>query len=387
MKGFLHIDGSMGEGGGQVLRTAVSLSMVTGKPIRIFNIRAGRKKPGLAHQHLTCIRAAKEICAATIAGAQIGSQDLEFEPKEILRGDYSFDVTTAGSVSLVLQTVFLPLSLAKGESSVTIRGGTHVKWSPSYEFLVDQWLFYVQGIGFRVSLRLEKAGYYPQGGGILKAHIPARGGAELRPLSLSDRGELERVTGRIFSSNLNENIAARQLAKAQQLLHSRGLSPEIEIRQYPSPGQGTGTHLRAAFQNGSGSYTSLGERGLPAARVASFAAECLIDYIDSGAAVDRFIADQLIVPLALAKGESTFTCEEITLHLLTNARVVEMFLPVKVETCGELGKPGRVRIIPQGDSSYRQRPIPRDAGDPAGILPAAGARRPRDCRPEGSVTL
>lgn len=345
MKELIEIDGSLGEGGGQVLRTAVSLSVATGASLRIFNIRARRPKPGLAHQHLTCIKAAKEISSATVNGAALGSQTLEFEPRGISPGDYSFDVTTAGSVSLVLQTLFLPLSLAKRESRVAIRGGTHVKWSPSFEFLRDQWSFYLRKIGFAISLRLEKAGYYPRGGGILKARVQPV--AEPRPLVVSDRGELRKVTGRVFFSNLKRSIAARQLARARQMLLSHGLSPEIEIREYPSPGAGAGTHLRAAFQNGSGSYTSLGERGVPAERVASSSAKRLCDYVDSGAAVDRFIADQLILPLAFARGESFFTCEQVTEHLLTNAQVVEMFLPVRVEVSGEVGHPGQVRVIPR----------------------------------------
>ena len=355
MKGPVEIDGSLGEGGGQVLRTALSLSMATGRVLRIVNIRAGRAKPGLANQHLTCIKAARQICAAEVSGAELGSQSLAFEPGEVCAGDYSFDVRTAGSVSLVLQTVFLPLSFAKRESSVTIRGGTHVRWSPSYEFLEDQWLFYMQKIGFSISLRLERAGYYPQGGGILKAGI--RPADDVLPLALSDRGELERVVGRVFISNLKEAIAARQAEKAEQILASRGLSAEIEVREYASPGAGTGTHLRAAFENGSGSYTSLGERGVPAERVASLSAECVADYIDSGAAVDRFIADQLVLPLCFARGESFFTCEQVTMHLLTNAKVVEMFVPVRVNVDGEVRRPGQVRIIPAQAEENGGRPF------------------------------
>ncbi len=341
----IEIDGSLGEGGGQVLRTALSLSMVRRQPIRIVNIRAHRPNPGLAHQHLTCIKAAKQICSATTAGAEIGSQTLQFEPGEIQPGDYAFDVTTAGSVSLVFQTLFLPLSFAKGESRITIRGGTHVKWSPSFEFLEDQWLFYLRKIGFRISLRLEKAGYYPQGGGVLKAEIEPAG--SLAPLALSDGGALSGIRGRVFFSNLKESIAARQVEKAQGILAAHGLSAEIEMKEYPSPGVGTGTHLRAAFENGSGSYTSLGERGLPAEQVARLSAESVCDYVDSEAAVDRFIADQLIVPLLFATGESSFTCEQVTQHLSTDAQVVQRFGGAKVEVDGEAGHPGRGHIVPE----------------------------------------
>jgi RNA 3'-phosphate cyclase len=346
MTAWVEIDGSFGEGGGQILRTAVALSVATQRPIRILNIRAGRTKPGLANQHLTCIKAARQITSATVSGDTLGSQTLVFEPGPVLPGDYSFDVTTAGSVALVFHALFLPLCLAWSESRITIRGGTHVKWSPSYEFLEDQWLFYLRKMGFDISLRLEKAGYYPEGGGVLKAHVkPVK---EISPLVLSDRGAFRGVVGRVFFSNLKPGIASRQAVKAGEILHARGLSADIEIREYPSPGVGTGTHLRAAYENGSGSFTSLGERGLPAERVGASSAASVLDYIDSGAAVDRFMADQLLLPLSFASGESFFTCEQVTQHLVTNAHVVQMFLPVRVELDGELGQAGRVRITPRG---------------------------------------
>jgi len=348
MSGVVEIDGSLGEGGGQILRTGLSLSMATGRPIRILNIRAGRPNPGLANQHLTCIKAAREISSAKAAGAMLGSQTLEFEPGQIHPGDYSFDVTTAGSVSLVFHTLFLPLSLAQAPSRVTIRGGTHVNWSPSYEFLEDQWLFYLRKIGFTISLRLDKAGYYPQGGGVLKARIePA---PNLSSLTLLERGELEGITGRVFLSNLKSAVAERQVAQVQEILARRGLSADIQVREYPAQGPGTGTHLRAAFANGSASYTSLGEKRISAEKVASSSAESLLNYIDSGTALDRFIADQLILPLSLASGDSAFTCDEVTQHLLTNAAIVRMFLPVKLEVEGEVGSPGKVLITPQQQS-------------------------------------
>jgi len=343
----IEIDGSFGEGGGQILRTALALSMATGRAFRLSSIRAGRAKPGLANQHLTCIRAAMQISSATVSGATLGSQTLEFGPGPVRPGDYSFDVTTAGSVALVLHTLFLPLSFAGGASHITLRGGTHVRWSPTYEYLEDQWLFYLRRIGFSIRLRLEKAGYYPKGGGVLVADIePVE---RVHPLRFSDRGALRRVTGRVFFSNLDEKVARRQVEKAESLLRARGMEGEIEVREYPSPGAGTGTHLRAEFENGSGSCTSLGERGLPAERVAAIAVQELLAYLDSGAVVDRFLADQLLLPLSLASGESTFTCEEVTQHLLTNAHVVQQFVPVRTEIAGEPGHVGTVRIVPSED--------------------------------------
>jgi len=371
----IEIDGSFGEGGGQILRTALALSMATGRAFRLSSIRAGRPKPGLANQHLTCIRAAVQISSATVSGATLGSQTLEFGPGPVRPGDYSFDITTAGSVALVLHTLFLPLSFpgrsgalgaeactvhrpdahacartragAGGASHITLRGGTHVRWSPTYEYLEDQWLFYLRRIGFSIRLRLEKAGYYPKGGGVLIADIePVE---RIHPLRFLDRGAFRGVTGRVFFSNLDEKVARRQVEKAQSLLHARGIEGEIEVREYPSPEAGTGTHLRAEFENGSGSYTSLGERGLPAERVAATAVQELLAYLDSGAAVDRFLADQLLLPLSLASGESAFTCEEVTQHLLTNAHVVQQFVPVRTEIAGEPGRMRNVRIRPSED--------------------------------------
>ncbi len=288
-----------------------------------------------------------QISSATVSGATLGSQTLEFGPGPVRPGDYSFDVTTAGSVSLVLHTLFLPLSLAGGESHITLRGGTHVRWSPTYEYLEDQWLFHLRRIGFSIRLRIGKAGYYPKGGGVLIADIePVE---RVHPLRFSDRGALRGVRGRVFFSNLDEKIARRQVEKAESLLRARGLEGEIEVREYPSPGAGTGTHLRAEFENGSGTCTSLGERGLPAERVAATAVQELLAYLDSGAAVDRFLADQLLLPLSLASGESTFTCEEVTQHLLTNAHVVQKFVAAHIEIDGQVGQPGTVRIAPSGD--------------------------------------
>ena len=344
----LNIDGSFGEGGGQILRTALALSLAAGRPFRLSNIRAGRLKPGLANQHLTCIRAATRISSANVSGATLGSQTLEFNPGPVCPGDYSFDVTTAGSVSLVLHTLFLPLSFAEGTSHLTLRGGTHVRWSPSYEYLEDQWLFYLRRIGFSIKLRLKKAGYYPKGGGVLTADIePVE---RIRPLQLFDPGAFRGVTGKVFLSNLDAKIARRQLEKAESLLGARGLEADFEVREYASPGPGTGTHLRAEFENGSGSYTSLGERGLPAERVATTAVEELLAYVDSGAAVDRFLADQLLLPLSLASDESAFTCEEVTDHLLTNAQVVRRFVATNIQIDGEMGQPGTVRIAPKAET-------------------------------------
>lgn len=347
----IEIDGSFGEGGGQILRTALALSMATGRSFRLSSIRAGRPKPGLANQHLTCIRAATQISSATVSGATLGSQTLEFEPGPVRPGDYSFDVTTAGAVSLVLHALFLPLSFAVGESHITLRGGTHVRWSPTYEYLDDQWLSYLRRIGFSIRLRLKKAGYYPKGGGVLTADIePVE---QIHPLRLLDRGAFRGVAGRVFFSNLDEKVARRQVEKAESLLRARGVEGEIEVREYPSPGPGTGTHLRAEFENGSGSYTSLGERGLPAERVATTAVEELLAYLDSGAAVDRFLADQLLLPLSPASGESAFTCEEVTQHLLTNAHVIRQFVAAHIEIDGEMGQPGTVRIAASEDIERR----------------------------------
>ncbi|MCP4211113.1 MAG: RNA 3'-terminal phosphate cyclase [Halieaceae bacterium] len=339
---MIRIDGSQGEGGGQVLRSSLTLSILTQTPFHITRIRANRSKPGLRPQHLAAVRAAAAISRAQVQGADPGSTSLQFRPGRVQPGAYQFDIGTAGSTSLVFQTLFLPLALAAEPSQLTITGGTHVPWSPCYHYLERQWLSVLHACGYRARLRLDQAGFYPKGGGRIRATIQPV--ATLTPFDLSACGRLEMVSGLSIIANLPAHIARRQQEQVERRLRGRVPDLQVETATLASPGQGTAVFLQAIYQTGCAAFTALGRRGKPAERVADEAVDALDMFLATGAAVDKHLADQLILPLALLPGESTFTTAEITQHLLTNIDVVQSFLPVSIDVQGALGKPGAIRI-------------------------------------------
>jgi RNA 3'-terminal phosphate cyclase (ATP) len=338
---MILIDGSLGEGGGQVLRSAISLSAITRQPIRISSIRAKRSKPGLQAQHLTAVKAAAKITHGSLEGACPGATELEFFPGEIEGGHYRFGIPTAGAASLVLQTIFLPLSLAQSASSVTISGGTHVPWSPCYHYLEEQWLPYLERIGCDADLGLELAGFYPRGAG--RMHTRIRPAGELAPLQLTRRGELLSISGISAVANLEREIAARQRRRALERLGIR-VPVTIRLVELPSKVQGTFLLLTAEFELVRYCTFALGKKGLPAEQVADMAIDELDGFLKTEAALDRYLADQLLLPLALASGTSTFSTERVTPHLTTNAAILQEFLPGRIKIEGEVGQPGRVTI-------------------------------------------
>lgn len=342
---MIVVDGAMGEGGGQVLRTSLALSLVTGLPFRIERIRAARARPGLAPQHLRSVQAAAAAGRARVEGAWRGSMALLFVPGAVSAGIYRFDVGTAGSASLVLQTVALPLALAGGASTVAVVGGTHVPWSPSAHYLERQWAWALEQIGARLEVRLGRAGFYPRGGGEITARIePTRG---FRPVRWIEPGRLLAVTGISAAANLDPSIAARQARRARERLAGLGVPVAVEVQRIDAPSPGTFLFLEAAFEHARCCATGLGERGKPAERVADEAADEIAGFVGSGAAVDPHLADQLLLPLCLAAGESVFTTARVTRHLTTNAAVIRRFLPgAAVEVEGAEGEPGRVRVVP-----------------------------------------
>jgi RNA 3'-terminal phosphate cyclase (ATP) len=349
---MLSIDGSYGEGGGQVVRTSLALSAITGRPVCIEGIRAGRRKPGLKPQHLTGVRAAAKICDAEMNGAKLKSQALTFAPRSVPRaGNYTFDVAqaakggSAGSVSLILQTVLLPLGLAKGTSQLTIRGGTHVAWSPPFDYIKRVYVPTLSRMGIAAKVNIRKWGWYPIGGGEIKATVGGRG-KDTPPtgLDLGQRGGRLRVRGLSASSNLPKHIRTRQERAALQVLRSSGVNARIDVVDAPSKGMGTVVFCWAEFENSAAGFTSLGERGKPAERVAEEAADELVSFLQGDAVLDRYLADQLVLPMALAKGPSRFSTELVTQHLLTNAWVVNRFFPGRVQVRGEEGQPGMCRI-------------------------------------------
>jgi RNA 3'-terminal phosphate cyclase (ATP) len=349
---MLTIDGSYGEGGGQVLRSCLALSAIMGRPVRIEKIRSGRRKPGLRPQHLTGVRATAKICDAQLEGARLNSQSLSFAPRSVPTASaYTFDVAqaakggSAGSVSLILQTVLLPLAHAEGSSELTLRGGTHVAWSPAFDYIKRVYLPTLARMGVQAKVRIRNWGWYPIGGGEVRASVVGKGGeAVFAGLDLRRRGELLRVRGVSASSNLPKHIRSRQERSALHMLRSHGVNARVDIVDAPSKGQGTVVFLWSTFENALAGFTSLGERGKPAERVAEEAAKDLLEHLGSDAALDPYLADQLVVPMALAAGSSHLITLRVTQHLLTNAWVVNQFLPGCVSVDGWEGKPGEFRI-------------------------------------------
>lgn len=338
----MEIDASFGEGGGQVLRSALALSVITGKPVRLVNVRARRPQPGLKPQHLKAVEAAASISAARVVGASPGSQTLDFEPRGLRAGEYFFDIGTAGSVSLLLQTVYLPLSFADAPSRLKLIGGTHVPWSPCYHYLAWQWLPYLTLAGYRLECSLQRAGFYPPGGGILHARIdPVR---RLSALRVPERGRLLRIRGLSAVGRLDRRIAERQCKQAQERLADLSVPVEIEVAEAPSASPGTFLVLQAEFMHSRCCATALGERHKPAEKVADEAVEELRADIASGGAVDAWLADQLLLPLAFVPEESELSVCRISRHLLTNAELLAYFLPVTAEFDGEPDRPGIVRL-------------------------------------------
>jgi RNA 3'-terminal phosphate cyclase (ATP) len=323
---IVTIDGSQGEGGGQILRTALSLSAVTAKPFVISNIRAGRAKPGLMRQHLTAVKAAAAICGAQIEGAAVGSTRLRFEPAALQAGEYAFNIGSAGSTSLVLQTVLLPLALAGGASRVTLQGGTHNNGAPPFEFLVHAFLPLLRRIGFDADIGLRRYGFYPVGGGEVCAEIQPY--SPSGPLSIEERGALVSQRAEAIVANLPFHIAERELARVAERLEwpRQSLSARTERR---ADGTGNVLLLRLDFQNVTELAIASGRMGLPAETVADEAVEAVRDYLAGTAPVGRHLADQLLLPMALGAG-GRFVTSKPSQHTLTNIQVIRQFLDVEI---------------------------------------------------------
>jgi len=342
---MIEIDGMMGEGGGQVLRSSLSLSLLTGKPVRITRIRAGRARPGLRYQHRMAVQAAGRISHARVEGDRVGSGEVYFSPGAVASGSYYFDIGTAGATSLVLQTVLLPLALAAGESRLHITGGTHVPWSPCFHYLDWHWRVLLARLGVSFELDLAKAGFYPQGGGVVRAVLP--GGARLGGLQLSERGRLLRVRGLSAVANLPEEIALRQRNTAMRQLRELVGDIDITVAALPAHSRGTVLVLLAEFEHSQACFFALGERGKRAERVADEAVAELLKFLATDGAVDRWLADQLLLPLACAGQPSMLRTSEVTTHLLTNAAVIRRFLPVEITLSGALGEAATLQIVPR----------------------------------------
>jgi RNA 3'-terminal phosphate cyclase (ATP) len=325
---MIEIDGSHGEGGGQILRTCLSLSVLTGAPVRIRRIRSSRKTPGLKPQHLISAQAAARICGGRLVGAQPNSTELRFHPGKIRAGRHAFDVGTAGSTSLILQTLLPPLAFCGSVSRIFVKGGTHVAWSPPADYLRDVFLHTVSTMGIRGTIRIHRAGFYPIGGGEIETTVEPSP-APLKPLRIKDRGPLKFLRVISTVAHLPLSIAERQLNRATNRLAEQGLAPQGETGTVESPGKGSFCFIRADFENVRAGFSALGELGKRAEQVADEAAEDFLRYWNDPGALDPHLADQVVLYMALAEGESMVTVSEITEHLKTNIWVIEQFLPVK----------------------------------------------------------
>jgi RNA 3'-terminal phosphate cyclase (ATP) len=323
---MITIDGTMGEGGGQVLRTSLALSLVTGTPFRIENIRAGRGKPGLLRQHLTAVKAAAAIGQAEVEGAELGSRRLTFRPTTVRPGDYTFSVGTAGSASLVLQTVLPPLLTASGPSTLALEGGTHNPLAPPFDFIASAFLPLLRRMGATVDAHLERPGFYPAGGGRFVVTIePARA---LSALELLARGDVRRTRARAIVANLPRHIADRELHVVQRRLGWDASCLEV-VAVDDARGPGNVVMLDIESEHVTEVFTGFGERNVRAEAVAERAADAARRYLAAGVPVGRQLADQLLVPLALARG-GAFRTLALTRHTTTNIEVIQHFTDVRI---------------------------------------------------------
>jgi RNA 3'-phosphate cyclase len=339
---ILELDGSMGEGGGQILRSSLALSLLTGKAFHLANIRAGRDKPGLQPQHLQSVRAAAAVGGATLRGDSRGSTDLTFTPGPVRAGSYRFDIGTAGATSLVLQTIALPLALrGSGPSELTIVGGTHVSHSPTFHFLDTTWRAYLAHCGLRLSLRLVRPGYYPRGGGEIKAFIPSC--SDLRGPNLKDASDAGLI-GFCAVAGLQDHITRRQIRRLNGRLEERGLRAGLRTEEWEG-GPANVVGLEVGGGPVPSLFCSIGARGKPAEDVADEALDEALAFMGAGPGhVDPHSADQLVLPLALARGPSSYRVSQVTDHLTTNISVVRRFVDREIVCTGQAGGPGEVRI-------------------------------------------
>ncbi len=352
---LLRLDGSHGEGGGQILRTALSLSAVTGQSFLLTDIRARRRNPGLQPQHLSAVRAAAVISGAVVSGDRLGSTELSFAPTHSARpGSYIFDVAetaergSAGSVTLLLQTLLSPLAMADTASTVVLRGGTHVEWSPSFDDLVNSYFPMLRRVGFRVDAQLKRWGWYPVGQGEIVCGITGAltgSDATLESVDLLARGPLRRITGRAVAANLPAHIPQRMIERAETSLRHLGAPLQIEPQLVAAAGPGAGIFLVAEYDDLRASFSAYGRRGRPSEVVADQASAALLEHHACNAAIELHLADQLLLPLALAGGTSIFTTTRSTGHLMTNAWTLGQFGIADISV-GE-GTPCRVRVEPR----------------------------------------
>jgi RNA 3'-terminal phosphate cyclase (ATP) len=324
-KEMIKIDGTSGEGGGQILRTSLGLSLITGKPFQINKIRAKRKKSGLLRQHLTAVRAAIQIGRAESSGDEICSSELKFIPKTIYPGKYNFAIGSAGSCSLVLQAVLPALLTANSPSVITVKGGSHNPYAPPFDFLKKTFLPLLNQMGAKLSLSMDSYGFYPAGGGQITLHIEPV--PELKPLELTEFGDISKKHVNILLSGLPVHIGNREMQTIKNRLNLK--ESELSITQVDSHGPGNVLTAVLKTKHLTETFTGFGRKGISAERVARELCKAVNTYLENRVPVGIYLADQLLIPLALA-GSGKFHTAKPSLHTITNARVIEKFLPVNI---------------------------------------------------------
>ena len=354
------LDGSQGEGGGQILRTALSLSAITGKPFTIAKIRSNRLKPGLRPQHREAVRAVASLVDAEVSGADVGTSRLEFRPRRPPQaGELTFDIGTAGSTPLLFQSICWPLALAGGPSYVTLRGGTHQDHAPSFHYLALVWAAAVARLGFSFKLELQGAGFYPEGGGEFTARIePAHA---MPGLDLRHRGTLQEVEVVSMVGGLGYEIADRQASRALRGLRDAGINAQAERVPVPAPlSKGGHVLIVSSFERTRAGHGAVSARERSPEQLADDAVRAFRAHLSGGAAVDRHLGDQLLLPAALiaaglvppaagvAPATTRYTVAAVKKHLTTNAEVIRRVLDVDVSVIGREEEEGEVRVQPPG---------------------------------------
>lgn len=344
MPAAIEIDGDFHESGGQILRTSLSLSAILQKPFVISGIRAKRPKPGLQAQHLTAVNSCAKLCEAEVEGNVLHSSKLYFSPSKILSGNFSFDIGTAGSTFLVLQTLLPVACFAQGETKLSITGGTENTFAPTSFYFQKVFLPSVGRMGVRAGVEVSNYGWYPKGGGKAVARVePAK---KLEKFVLGQRGAVEKLSGFSASSNLPPHVRERMKSRALKQLSENSLQAKVELLELPAIGQGAEFFLLAEYAGGGvAGFTALGELGKPAEKVAGATVHDFIEFHKTDSAVDLHLADQLLLYCALAEGKSKYSVEKVSAHLLTNAYVILKFLPeCGIEINGEEGQKGIVEV-------------------------------------------
>jgi RNA 3'-terminal phosphate cyclase (ATP) len=344
---MLEIDGSLGEGGGQVLRTSLSLSALTGKPFQLTNIRGQRSKAGLRPQHLTAVHAVAAICDAEVTGDTLDSQVLTFAPQAKPKGgDYTIDVAdaaprrSAGAVTLILQAALWPLLFADKPSHLILRGGTFVPFSPPYHYMAEVARPAFARLGATFTTKLNTWGWNPSGGGEIEADIEPIDHLEAVEEWAVKFEDCQIASGVAAATNLRANIPQRMAKQAETVLSQDGLTTEIAVVQERGRGPGSGLCVwttQAGFSN-------LGRKGLSPQRVAETAVTELLDFMENGADTDKYLADQLLLPMALATGISEFATDQLTSHTITNAELLRQWLDVDIKIKGKIGEIAEITI-------------------------------------------